>query len=424
MNKIGIYDIRGKYPYEFDERTAAIAADFFLSTLARGKKRPFVIVGHDVRASSLKILKSIIPAIKKRGAEFTNIGLCTTPMIYFLARRMGADLGLMVTASHNPPEYNGLKIVSFPPRTAKSSKLKPIDIYSGFFSDFADVKHDIKVVLDCSNGMAGLVLEKLLPKMKGLEYKIINARPDGKFPAHGPNPLKTSATRELSRAVLLEKADLGIIFDGDGDRAFFVDEKGKRIDTEIISTLIAEHLRAKTVVVDSSVGWVFKRNMSKCVQKVVISPVGHDHIPRVMDEEGATFAFERSGHFYFKVSSGTSKFNFDSGILAAIFAINSVSGFLSHGKTLSEFAENFSGRYFRHHRDFTVKEPYKIIDKIKKHFGRGKRFSQDGLSIEYKGWWFNVRPSSTEPLLRLSVEADSEKLLKAKFNKIISIIRH
>ena len=260
--------------------------------------------------------------------------------------------------------------------------------------------------------------------MKGLEYKIINARPDGKFPAHGPNPLKTSATRELSRAVLREKADLGIIFDGDGDRAFFVDEKGKRIDTEIISTLMAEHLRAKTVVVDSSVGWVFKRNMSKCVQKVVISPVGHDHIPRVMDEEGATFAFERSGHFYFKVSSGTSKFNFDSGILAAIFAINSVSGFLSHGKTLSEFAENFSGRYFRHHRDFTVKEPYKIIDKIKKRFGGGKRSSQDGLSIEYKGWWFNVRPSSTEPLLRLSVEADSEKLLKAKFNKIISIIRH
>ena len=293
-----------------------------------------------------------------------------------------------------------------------------LELYSDFLKKFLKPKRKLKVVFDCSNGTTGIILKKLFrqPDVKPqVSVVLINDNPDGSFPAHGPNPLIKGATKQLEKAVKEEKADLGVIFDSDGDRAFFVDGLGRLIDGDAVTKLLIEELNPKNIVVDINTGWLIKKS------KVIISRTGTYFIKEAMGKYKANLGAERSGHYYF--SSGKNKFYFDSGILAAIHMINHIS------KMKSEEFYAYLGnleKYCRFSEDFIVSEKNKkkILNLIIRKYGKSaeKISKLDGITIEFEKWWYNVRPSNTEDLLRLNIETIDKKMLKKKLREIKKLI--
>ena len=294
-------------------------------------------------------------------------------------------------------------------------------LYFSFLKKFYSPNPDkkLKVVFDCSNGTAGLILEKFTTNHSKLKIYFINDKPDGYFPAHGPNPLKPGAVKQLQAAVEKNKADLGIIFDADADRVFFVDDKSRFIDPDAVARLLIWHLKPKKVIIDVSAGWLVKK------LKIIESKVGHYFIKQKMRKENADFGAEHSGHYYFKEF-----FGLDSGILAAIEVINAVSRL---PYKLSDFVE-FLPKYYRSEINLkckaeSIKHKENLLKKIE-----GKnllinakyliRISHlDGLTMEFSDWWFNLRFSNTEPLLRLNVEAKSQFKLQEQIFKLKKLLR-
>ncbi len=284
------------------------------------------------------------------------------------------------------------------------------NLYAGFLKKYLKPKKKMKVVFDCSNGTTGRVVKKVNVKSGKLEVILMNDTPDGNFPAHGPNPLLKGAASELEKRVKKEKADLGVIFDADGDRVFFVDNRGRFIDANEIGFALMQMFRPPFVVSEIS-SWRLKR-----VRGAVVSAVGHYFFKTMMRKKKASLGLEHSGHFYFKDFSYC-----DSGIFAAIAVINFVSG-LSGG---------FAGwldalpKYCRSGEiNFSVADKKKILDRLEKAYGKkADRISRlDGLTMEFTNYWFNVRPSNTENLLRLNVEAVSPGALKKVLKEIRLII--
>ncbi len=283
--------------------------------------------------------------------------------------------------------------------------------YADFLRSSFSPKRSLRIVFDCSDGTTGMVLEALFSVKQNCETILLNKNPDGNFPAHGPNPLSEGAFDQLSEAVIKNKADLGIIFDADGDRAFFVDDLGRRLDPSAAILMLAARFTGE-VVLPVNIGPFVRKRLAEMNRQTVDSRIGHYFLKKITRERGADFAAEQSGHYYFKKF-----FGLDSGILSAIEFVCAV-GELS--VPLSVWVNQLPHRWISEEINFKVIDKEKALTQLKSDYSKNaSRISElDGLSFEFKNWWFNVRPSNTEDFLRLNLEAENEQLFQAKMKEV------
>ncbi|MEK7596021.1 MAG: hypothetical protein AAB564_00500, partial [Patescibacteria group bacterium] len=377
--------------------------------------------------------------------RISDLGIITTPALIFSVNLLKTDAGAIITASHNPSEYNGIKLVekravSVPPkellnhletRSPKKEKggfLKKTNIlssYVDFLSSFAkkEISGQFRLAADASNGAAGEMLKLLLNKLE-ISYWPLFFEPDGNFPNHSPNPLKKEAQQKAKELIIHRGADFGFILDADGDRIIFVDEKGKEIRGDLIIAFLIDHLVKKgdRVLTDSAASRIVFDVAEEKGVKAERARTGHLNIENAMREKKVFFAGEVSGHYYFK-----DFFFSSSGLLTLIHVLNILSGLR---KTFSRALEPYE-RYF-HSREYNFsasggkiknqKTAEEIIAVLKKKYAAGKQSFLDGLTVEYPEWWFNIRPSHTEPVIRLNIEADKKSLLQEKIKELASLV--
>lgn len=437
------YDVRGTYP---DQINGSVAYNIGRAlTQYTGAKK--IAVGHDMRESSEEIEGELIRGINDQGADVVKIGLVGTPALYFVSWNIpDVDAGVIVTASHNPAEYNGMKFclrnavpigegsgmeeirdlaiggkfmeVANAGKVAKDSTLK--EKYSGYISNFFKTGlGKKKVVVDFANGM-GIADKEIFQKFPNdIEPVFMFDDYDGNFPNHEANPLKTETLADLQKKVLEEKADLGIAYDGDADRVGFVDEKGSVVPMDYITALIAEEILKKNkgglILYDLRSSNAVREVIEKAGGKARLCRVGHSLIKAQMRKENAVFAGELSGHYYFKEN-----FNGEMATLAAVMILNLLN---ETGKTMSRLSDELKKYYHSGEINSDVKDKEAILDKLKEVYADGKLDEMDGIRIDFEDWWFNVRPSNTEPKLRLNLEAKNRELMERKRDEILNIIR-
>ncbi|MBW2974664.1 phosphomannomutase/phosphoglucomutase [Candidatus Woesearchaeota archaeon] len=442
MSIFKAYDVRGVYPSELDEELAYKVGRAFVDFLKVDK----VVVSQDMRESSDSLKKELIRGISDQGADVIEIeGLCSTPRSYFSCWFLKAPASIMVTASHNPGKYNGFKFTrekaipisgdtgikdiekltmkgNFQDSKKKGDVIKK-DItaaYKAHILGTIDVKkiRPLKVVIDAGNGMGGSDMELVLGDLP-LKAVRMFFKPDGSFPNHEANPLKEENLADIKRKVKEEKADFGIALDGDADRAFFIDENGETIPADFITCLLAEELLKKSkgakVLYDLRSSWIVEEVIKENDGKPAMSRVGHAFIKEQMRKEDAIFAGELSGHFYFK-----DNFYTDSAIIAALKLIQIIS---DKGKRLSELVRPLRKYFASGEINSEVEDKEGKMKELAKRYKEGKISWLDGVRIDFRDWWFNVRPSNTEPLLRLNLEAKSKKLMEEKRDEVLGIIR-
>lgn len=432
------YDVRGIYPDDLNEEFAHKIARALVKFLNCKK----VIVGRDMRMSSPSLHDSVVKGLAEQGADVIDIGLCSSPMMNFASAIIKADGAMMITASHNPKEYNGFKFFrdhSIPisevsglkdieklankenfedaAEKGKVSQKDIMDDYIKHVKKFAEKIKGLKIVIDSGNGMSGLTVPKVL---EGFGIELIHMYPelDGSFPNHECNPMKEENTSELQKKVVEEKADVGISFDGDADRVVFIDENGKRISSDIITALIAIQFLKKgkeKILYDLRSSKAVKETIEENGGEAIMCKVGHSFIKQQLRDENAIFAGELSGHYYFKDNFFT-----DSGVIALIMILNLLS---AQEKKLSEIVKPIKKYFATGETNMEVEEKDAVLEKIKKKYSDANVFELDGVSVEYNEWWFNVRKSNTEPLLRLNLEADTKKLMEEKRDEVIVLIK-
>jgi len=441
------YDIRGIYPNEINEDIIySIGRAFVLFLNARQ-----IAVGRDIRQSGDALYSALKKGITDQGADVYDLGLSTTPMVYYASGKLEVDGALMLTASHNPAEYNGLKLCrreAIPigensglkeiqkiaeeknfPAPAKKGKEEEMDLkkeYLDYLFSFLNLgKKKFRLVIDTANAMGILELDIYRRLPENLEVSVLYDQFDGTFPNHEANPLKTETLKDLQKKIIEEKADLGIAYDGDGDRIGFVDEKGKIIPMDLITALIAEVILKKKpsakILYDLRSSMAVKEIIEENGGQALECRVGHALIKKQMREEKAVFAGELSGHYYFEEN-----FKAEAGSLPAIYLLNLMA---QTNKPISELVQK-SRRYF-HSGEINneVRNKESVLEKLKKIYSAGKLNEMDGIKISFwdnpagQKWWFNVRPSNTEPVLRLNLEADNSNLLVEKKEELLKIIR-
>ncbi len=439
MSIFKAYDVRGIYPSELDEKMMYKIGRAFADFL----KVKTIMVAHDMRISADALTKEVIKGITEQGADVINVGLCSTPMSYFGSAFTKAGGAIMVTASHNPKEYNGAKFMrknAIPvsgdsgikdiEKLVKGNKFKKAkkgnvvvkDIkkeYAKHVLGFLDKRiKKLKVVVDCANGMGCLETELILDKLP-IELVKIYSKIDGNFPNHEADPLKEKNTAELQERVVKEKADLGIAFDGDADRVFFIDEKGQRVESDFITCLIAKEFllnkSGETILYDLRSSWVVAEEIKRLGGKSKMCRVGHAFIKESLRKEKALFAGELSGHFYFR-----DNFYADSGIIAALKIIELVS---NTDMDLSDLVKPLRKYYKTPEINSEVEDKKEKMRDLAELYKDGKISLLDGIRIDFDDWWFNVRPSNTEPLLRLNLEAKSKGLMEEKRDEVLALIR-
>ncbi len=434
------YDIRGIYPSEVNKKTAYEIGQAF-ARLTGAKK---VLVGRDTRLSSPVLSKFLIKGLADQGADVYDIGKIPTECIYFSVGKYNCGGGITVTASHNPKNYNGFKMVKKngkmvevvsgkslrgaiekkgPVRQKKRGKVEKKDIWHDFVRhvfSFISVKKikPFKVVVDTGNGMAGKVISLLSSK---LPVKIIplNFKMDGSFPVHSPNPLEKGVTDQIKKEILKKKADFGFIFDGDADRIFLVDELGKLVKGDTTLLLLAKHFLEK----EPGKGVAYNAVCSKAVPEFVKkwggrpirTKVGFINVRDGLVKNDGVVSGEVSGHFGFKGNH-----YLDSGFIAFLVLLQIIS---QADKKVSEITSFLTPYSKSDEVNFKVKDKEKILERLKKKYHDGKQDFLDGVTVQYKDWWFNARPSQTEPLLRLVVEADNVKLMREKKKELADFIR-
>ncbi len=433
------YDIRGIYGKQFDAKLAYWLGRAFVTFL----ECKSVAIGRDSRPSSEPIFKELSRGILDQGANVVEIGQCTTPMLYFSVGNYKYDAGIMITASHNPAEYNGFKLVKkgavpigenngmqnikgimleekFSDSKARGQLEKKIimnDYCAHVLSKLSTVR-EMTVVVDTANGMGGLevpkVFESLPIKLIPLYFDI-----DMTFPNHEANPLKFETLKALQQRVVKEKAQLGVALDGDCDRVFFVDEKGDIVPADFITALVAEiylkHNPGAKILYDLRSSWIVKETIEKNGGVPGMCRVGHAFIKQQMRDQHAVFAGELSGHFYF-----ADNFYTESGIITTMKIIELLA---IERKPLSELVAPLKKYFQSGEINFTVKNSKAVIAKLENEF-KGKTISHlDGLKVDNQDWWFNVRPSNTEPLMRLNAEAKTQKSLDEIKTKVEALIR-
>ena len=300
-----------------------------------------------------------------------------------------------------------------------------IKIYADFLNKKLNPQKKLKVIFDCSNGTAGLVLKQLTTNDKQLTTHFINDKIDGNFPSHGPNPSAIGALEQLQKTVLKEKADLGAIFDADGDRVFFIDNLGRFIDPDTITRLLIWHFNPKKVVIDVRTGWLVKRLITKDL-KLTTSKAGHYFIKKLMKEFNADFGAEKSGHYYFPIKNEKNISYIDSGIITAIEVINALSKLPYSLADFNDLLPQYcrSGEInIKMNNESGIRNYESLLKKIENKFkNQAVKVSYlDGLTIESDDWWFNLRPSNTEPVLRLNIEAKKKEIVDNLIKKIYSI---
>jgi phosphomannomutase len=443
-NVFKAYDVRGVYPTELDEDGAY--------AIGRGYVEQFepkrIAVGRDMRPSSPSMAAAVIRGASAAGAEVLDIGMVGTEMLYFAVGDLSLDGGVMVTASHNPKEYNGLKIVrrgalpvggdsGLPEIRERALKLhegseetgppatEQVDIYPPFVDkvlSFIDVSavQPLRAVIDAGNGMAGAMMPPILDRLPVDAVRCF-FEPDGTFPNHAPNPLLPENREFVMGKVLEERSDLGIAFDGDADRCFFVDDTGEFVPGDFVTALLAESILEKEpgakIIYDVRASWAVRDTVERAGGVSLINRVGHAFIKERMRQEGAVFAGEVSGHYYFR-----DFYQADSGTIPALLMLELVS---RRGRKLSELLQPYRERYFITGELNTPVEDVALkLQELKEHFGREGEVSHlDGISVTAEDWHMNVRPSNTEPLLRLNLEALNPELMERKRGEALAVIR-
>jgi phosphomannomutase len=436
------YDVRGIYPTDLDEQGAyaigrAYVERFSIGTLA---------VGRDMRVSAPSMAAAVREGAADAGAEVLDIGMVGTEMVYFAVGELGLDGGIAVTASHNPKEYIGMKIVragAMPVggesglldvrdlavlggwREATRGAVRSEDIWSRFvdrvlsFVDVSSLK-PLRVVIDAANGMAGAMLPPVLDRLPMLDVVRCYFEPDGSFPNHEPNPLLPENREFIIRKTREEGADFGVAFDGDADRCFFVDDTGEFVPGDFTTALFAESILGREpggkVIYDVRASWAVPEAIRAAGGKPLVNRVGHAFIKQRMREDGAVFGGEVSAHYYFRDFSQA-----DTGTVPFLLMCE----LLSQRGKLSEILAPFRERYFITGEINTPVEdvPAKLAELEERYSAQGEVSHLDGLSVEADDWHFNVRPSNTEPLLRLNLEARSQQLMEQKRDEVLGVIR-
>jgi phosphomannomutase len=436
------YDVRGLYPTEIDEDGAyrigrAYVEQFSPATIA---------VGRDMRISSPSIATAVREGAADGGADVLDLGLVGTEMVYFAVGELGLDGGIAVTASHNPKQYTGMKIVrhgALPVggesglldvrdramagswRDAARGAIREHDIWSGFVDrvlSFVDVGslRPLRVVIDAANGMAGTMLPPVLARLPMIDVVRCYFEPDGTFPNHEPNPLLPQNREFIVQKTRDEHADFGVAYDGDADRCFFVDDGGEFVPGDFITALFAESILAKEpggkVIYDVRASWAVPEAIERAGGEALVNRVGHAFIKARMREVDAVFAGEVSAHYYFRDFSQA-----DSGTVPFLLMCELVA---RHG-SLHTALEPLRARYFITGEINTpVADVPGTLQELERRFGpEGAVTHLDGLSVLSDDWHFNVRPSNTEPLLRLNLEARSQDLMDRKRDEVLAVIR-
>ncbi len=440
------YDVRGLYPSEINEEAARLIGRGFVAYLQAKR----IAVSRDMRLSSPSVAAAFIAGAREQGADVVDYGMMGTDMMYFAVARDGHDGGAQITASHNPKEYNGIKLVrreafplsgdagigdirdmiasdSLPPPAAKPGSLTTRDVvedYVNHVMSFIDpsIIKPFNVVLDAGNGIAGMVAPKLFARLP-CRVTALCFEVDGTFPNHEANPLIEENRRDIVERVKRDGADIGIAWDGDADRCFFIDGSGEFIAGDFVTALLAEafllkHPGAK-VVYDVRASYAVKDIVAKYGGTALMNRVGHAFFKRRMREEGAIFGGEVTGHYYFR-----DNFYADNGFIPALLILELMS---RKGQTLRDLLEPLRQKYFISGEINTrLKDMSSIpakLDLLSAKYADGKVYTLDGVSVEYPDWHFNVRASNTEPMLRLNLEAVTPELMEKKRDEVLALIR-
>ncbi|HVZ58778.1 MAG TPA: phosphomannomutase/phosphoglucomutase [Patescibacteria group bacterium] len=446
------YDIRAIYPTQINEevmsRIAKAAYTFFRNKLQTDKQIS-VVMGCDMRTSSPSLFKVAKEAFVEMGARVIDIGLISTPSFYFAVFHMGYDAGFQVTASHNPKEYNGAKFVLNSPngliKIGKSTGMedvKNIAIQGTFappqLGGKVEKKEGVmeeevtnaltvlgnpeikkfKIVADTANAMGAQYIAALFKHVPAELIKM-NFEFDGTFPAHQPDPLNFENLKDLQARVLEEKADFGLAPDGDGDRLFFIDEKGQVVPASIITSIIATEMLRKhpgaTILFDIRYILGAKKIVEENGGKYDVTKVGHAFITESMNKTGAVFGGESSAHYFYKDAG-----NGENQLMTILYVLKVLT---EKGKTLSELADEYRRSYESTEFNFRVTNAPEILSALKEKYKDGELSELDGVSVTYQDWRFNVRTSNTEPLLRLNVEAYDKTKMEEKRDELKAFIK-
>ena len=437
------YDVRGIYPTQLDENGAYAIGRAYVEQFEPRR----IAVGRDVRLASPTIAKATIEGAADGGAEVLDLGLVGTEMVYLAVGDQGLDGGIMVTASHNPKEWIGMKIVrrgalpvggesgllevrdravaGYDRRQGQAAgDVRQVDVWPAFVDRvlaFVDVGaiRPLRVVIDAANGMAGAMLPPVLERLP-IEAVRCYFEPDGTFPHHEPNPLLPENREFIVAKTLEERAALGVAFDGDADRCFFVDDAGEFVPGDFVTALLAESILAKEpgakIIYDVRASWAVPETIERAGGIPLINRVGHAYIKHRMRKEDAAFAGEVSGHYYFRGFSQA-----DSGVVPFLLMLELLS---KRGQKLSEVLAPFRSRYFiTGELNNAVSDVALKLQELKERYAaEGEVSHLDGISVVADDWHFNVRPSNTEPLLRLNLEARSRELMERKRDEVLHLI--
>jgi len=435
------YDIRGVYPTDLNEEAAYAIGRAFV-TFLRAEQ---VLVGRDMRLSGPQIFDAVTRGIMDQGADVVNIGMVSTDQYYFACSQLKLP-GMMVTASHNPKQYNGFKMVrempyllsgdqgiqdlrriveqdAYAPAT-RTGTMSEVDLSEQFVAavlDLIDVPSliPLKVVADTGNGMVGPILQRVYARLP-VELIGMYLDPDGNLPNHGLDPLQPENRAELQARVLAEGAAVGFAFDGDGDRFFVIDDRGEFIAGDYMTALLGRYLLHKRpgskIVYDVRASWAVPELIREAGGIPLMERVGHAFIKRRMAEEGVLFGGEVTGHYYFQ------DFNYaDSGIIPSLLILEMLS---TSGQRMSDLLAPLEAKYFISGEiNSTVADAQATMQELADRYKDGQVAHLDGLSVTYPTWHFNVRPSNTEPLLRLNLEALTRAEMERRRDEILSIIR-
>ena len=438
------YDVRGIYPDELDEAGAEAIGRAYVEHFEPRR----IAVGRDMRLSSPAMHEAVMRGAAASGADVLDLGLVGTEMVYFAVGSLGLEGGIMVTASHNPKQYTGMKLVrrgALPvggdsglldlrdlievgnrPVTGPADRgdVRELDIWPDYvdrvlsFVDVAAIK-PLKVVIDAANGMAGTMLT---PVLEHLPVEVVRCyfEPDGSFPNHEPNPLLPENREFIVRKTLEEGANLGVAFDGDADRCLFVDDAGEFVPGDFVTALFAESVLAKEpgakIIYDVRASRAVPETIERDGGTALVNRVGHAFIKARMRKDDAAFAGEVSGHYYFRDFSQA-----DSGVIPFLLMLELIS---QKGRPLAEILAPLRSRYFiTGELNTPVPDVALKLQELKERYADGRVSHLDGISVDYDDWHFNVRPSNTEPLLRLNLEATSEELMEQKRDEVLDLIR-
>ena len=436
------YDVRGIYPSELDEEGAYAIGRAYVEQFEPRR----IAVGRDMRLSAPTMAAAVIEGAADAGCDVVDIGLAGTEMVYYAVTELGLEGGIAVTASHNPKQYTGMKIVrrgalpvggesglndvrdralaGFGP-TGRRGAIEQRDVTAGYVEkvlSFVDVGaiRPLRVVIDAANGMAGAMLPPVLARLP-IQAVTCYFDPDGSFPNHEPNPLLPENREFIVQKTRTEGADLGVAYDGDADRCFFVDDTGEFVPGDFVTALLAESILAKEpggkVIYDVRASWAVAETIERAGGVALMNRVGHAYIKHRMRKEDAVFGGEVSAHYYFRDFSQA-----DSGVVPFLLMLELIS---KSGRKLSELLAPYRSTYFiTGELNTPVADVPLKLQEIKERYAPVARISHlDGISVDADDWHFNVRPSNTEPLLRLNLEARSQELMERLRDEVLDLIR-